>query len=120
MVMACGAIGGKPKPDPRSRRYPIIGVYRKVFFFDRASFVRAHGTSMETRGNQLSACRVRQQVARELLDCKLIERLILIKRRYDPIPVWPHLAIIIEMIAMSVRIPCHVQPVTGPMFTPLR
>ena len=60
---------------------------------------------------------VRQQVACQLLNGKLVVWHIVVQRFYDPIAVLPHRPAHIFFIPLGVRISSLVQPPTGPFFT---
>lgn len=71
---------------------------------------------MKPGGDPLLDRRVFQQVAGELLDRELIERLIAVERRNDPIAVGPHLAIVVEMQTVRVGITGRIEPVAAAVF----
>ena len=72
---------------------------------------------MEARGDQLIHRRVRQQVARDLLDGELIERKVPVEGVDHPIAVRPHFAVVVDMNAVRVRVPGVVQPIARPVLT---
>ena len=76
--------------------------------------------AMKPSGNALGLRRLGQHVARELLDGKLVERLVRIERRIHPIAITPHHAGGIVTVAIAVRIACLVQPVSPPAFAKVR
>jgi hypothetical protein len=66
--------------------------------------------AIEAGRDLLRCCRIRQQVACDLLHRELVKPLIAIERIDDPIPPAPHVSLAIELIPVGVRIPCGVEP----------
>ena len=85
------------------------------FLVVRAAFVLRHRVAMKRRGDELVVRRIRQQIARVLLDGELIERHVRVQRTDDPVAVGPNLTRLITRIAGGVRVACQVQPLAGPV-----
>src|SRR5215468_6597363 len=66
--------------------------------------------AVEGRGDALIERRVRQQIARQLCDDELIERLVLVERIDYPVAPGPGAAVAIDLIAVRVGVTRGVQP----------
>ena len=75
---------------------------------------------MEPRGDALGLRCIGQHVARELLDDKLVKRLVGVKRGNYPIAIQPHHARRIVAVAVAVRITRGIQPKPPPTLTVMR
>jgi hypothetical protein len=65
---------------------------------------------MEACGDALFQRRVRQQVARDLLNCELVERHIAVERLDDPVAVAPDGAAQVFLVAVGVGVAGEIQP----------
>ena len=71
---------------------------------------------MKPGGEQLGLRRIRQEVAGELLDRKLIKRQVSIERVDDVVAVGPDAARLIVGVPLGVRITGKIEPAAGPVF----
>ena len=78
-------------------------------------FVRRDIAAIEARGDFLIHRAIGQQIAGELLDRELIERLVAIEGRDHPIAKRPNFAIIVEMNAVGIGVARGIEPIAGPM-----
>ena len=116
MVVTLGAVGGQAEVDPAHRLHAVSGVVGEVLLDDRAAFVGRRVATLEAGGDALFFGRIREQVAGELLDRELVERLVAVERLHDPVAVRPHLAIGVEVQAVRVGVTRGVEPVAGAVF----
>src|SRR5438874_12997248 len=75
---------------------------------------------METGGDLLLQSRVRQQIARELPECELVERQVAVERVNDPIAVFPNLPRRVYAVAVRVGVTRGVEPPTAPPLAVMR
>ena len=119
VVVADGATGGQAHPHLVRRLGPVPRVQHEIFLGNRAAFVRRDVATVEPRRDFLIDGRVRQQVARQLLDRELIEFHVGIEGINHPVAVRPHLAGVVEVDAVRVRIARRIEPVTPAVFAPM-
>ena len=62
---------------------------------------------------------VRQKIASELFDRKLIERHVAIEGVDDPVAISPNLAIVVEVNAVRIRIARGIEPISPTVLTPV-
>jgi hypothetical protein len=74
---------------------------------------------MKPGGDQLIHRPVRDQIAGNLLDDEPVIRKVAVECIDDPVPVRPHLAVVVEMNSVSVRVARGVEPVAAAMLAPL-
>ena len=120
VVVARRAIRREPEPHPRSRRHAVIRIQREIFLRDGSALRGRHVAAVKARRQQLIARRVREQIARDLLDREFIEPLVAVERRDHPIAIRPHLPVVINVDAVRVRIPRRIEPVPTAVLAPLR
>ena len=120
VVVADRAPGGQAEPDLRGRLGPIPRVQDDVFLVDRPAFAGRDVAAVEPRGHLLLQGAVGEQVARELLDGELVERLVAVERLDDRLAIRPDLAIVVDVDAVRVAVPRGVEPVPGAMLSPAR
>ena len=65
-----------------------------------------------------SSVLVGQQVAGELLDREPVERQVAVEGADDPVAIGPHLAEVVEVIAVGVGVAGGVEPVAGAVLAP--
>ena len=120
VVVADRAAGGQAEPDLRRRLGAVAGVEDEVFLVDRAALVGRDVAAVEAGGDLLIERAVRQQVAGQLLDRELVERLVLVEGVDDPVAVGPDLAVVVEVDAVRVGVAGGVEPVAAAMLAPVR
>src|SRR5258708_16230997 len=117
--MANAAAHGRPKPYRGSRLRPVSGVKDKILLRDHPTFIRRDVAAVKSGGYLLIQRMVRKKVPRKLLDGELVERHILVECLDDPIPIGIHLAVVIKMDSVGIRVTRGVEPLAAPMLTPL-
>ena len=108
MVMAGGAADSQAKPCCGHSLGAIHRIANVKLLVYCAAFARGHIAPVESAGNFLLACRLRQEIAGELFDGELVEWQIAIERADDPVSVWPHGTLVVEVQTMSVAIARHI------------
>ena len=120
VIVANRATGGQAKPDLR-RRFRAVARVEHADIPRRSRRLRCGDiAAIEAAGDFLVERVVGQQIAGELLDGELVERLVAIEGVDDPIAIRPHLAVIIEVNAVGIGVTRGVEPITGAMFAVLR
>ena len=119
MCMALGTPYGEAEPDRAGRVDPVHDLLDPCLFRVDAPFLIDDGLAMETRRDQLRLGRAwirrsGQEIPGELLDGEAIEWLVVVDRLDDPVAIRPHLPLAIDRIAMSIGIPCLVEPMAPP------
>ncbi len=117
VVMADGAAGREAHPDLHRRGGAVDRVAIGPLLGDAAALARGDIAAIESRGNELLAGRVGEQIARELPAGEFVKRQVRIKRLHDPVAVGPHGALVVEMKSVGVGIAGKVEPVTGHVLT---
>src|SRR5579884_4319655 len=87
----------------------------ELFWID-AAFLIFLCITMETGSDALFSRCIRQQIAGQLLDDELIERLVLVQGVDDPIAVFPDGARRIDAVAVGVGVARQVEPMAAPPF----
>ena len=118
VVVALGALERQTQEDLGRGVGAVLGVDRQVLLRDHPALGAGGVAPVEARGDLLVQGRVRQQVAGELLDDKLVEGLVVVQRPHDPVPVRPHGPPVVQVEAVGVGVaggvepgPRHVHPV---------
>ena len=119
VVVASGASDGESEENHAGGIGSILGIDGFVFFRNDPAFVGGDVTPMKAGGHQPIQVRVRQQVPGDLLDRKLVEGLVPVEGPDHPIAIGPHLSIVVDVDTVGVSIARRVQPVAGPMFSPV-
>ena len=96
---------------------PIQNGGHTEFFIFGSPLVIVHRVAVKSRGRELILCRVGQQIPCQLLNCKLVKRLVGIERTNHPISVGPKGTGDVSFIAFGIRIACEVKPPSSPFFT---
>src|SRR5579885_3227311 len=104
MVVALGAAERASQPDGARRADAVSAVFRKMFLRLQSAFRRHPVQPVVSRGDLLLDRGVRQQIARKLLACKLVERLVLGEGPQDIIAVGPDRVRKIAVKAGGIRI----------------
>ena len=110
MIVAAGAFESHSHEHGADGHHAIDDVADVDFLFDRSTFAGGDVTAVETGGNQLIRCRVGKQIPSDLFDHKLVVRLIPVQCPHHPIPVGPHLAIVVQVQSMGIAVAGRVQP----------
>ena len=116
VVVAARAPHRQPEPYGPRRRDAIDDGFHEVFVLGRTTLRRHAGIAVEAAGDLLLQRRVRQHVARELLDREPIEGQVPIEGADDPVAPRPHLLPLIEVQPVRVREACRRQPMHGHPF----
>ena len=113
VVVALRAVGRQAQVDPADRLHAVGGVVGEVLFDDGAAFIGRGVAPLETGRDQLRLRRIRQQVAGDLLDRELVERLVRVEGFDHPVAVGPHLARVVEVQAVGVGVARGIEPIAG-------
>ena len=120
VIVAHRAAGGEAHEDLAGRLCAVAGVEHEILLGDRAAFIGGDIAAIEAGRDLLIQCGVRQQIAGELLNGELIERQVAVEGADDPLAVVPHLAVVVEMNAVRVRIARGIQPVARAVLAVMR
>ena len=110
MVVAAGAAHRHRHPYGGYRLDAVDHVLDVVLLGNRAALEVDHVVAIEARGNELIAGRIGQQVARDLLDGELVERLVFVEGANHPIAPRPHLAAAVDVVTVRVGVTRQVEP----------
>ena len=119
VVVAGRAADGQPQEHAADRLGAVLRVDRLVFLDQHAAFVGRDVVALEAGGDQLVEGRVFQQVAGDLVDRELVERLVPVERLDDPVPVGVHLPVVVVVDAVGVPVAGGVEPVAGAVLAPV-
>ena len=108
--MALCTFDKEPQPHGRGGLDSVDGVLDAVLLVDHPTLIRRAVVSVETRRDSLSQCCVGDQVSRDLLDRKLIERLIRVVGSDDPISPGPHVAMAVGVVDAGVSVAGEIEP----------
>ena len=111
--MALGAAHRRAQPGDRHGPHAVAGILGQIFARLRPSFAGHHVQTVEAGSDQLLGGRVGQQVAGELLDGELVERLVVVERVDDVIAVGEDTLALIAVVADRVGEPGQVEPGNG-------
>ena len=121
VVVARGAADRQSEEHGTRRIRAILDVLKAHFFFDDAVLVGRRVVPDESGCDALIERGIRQQVAGELLDCKLIERQIGVERPDHPVAVRPDAAaIIVVMQAVGVAVARRIEPIARAVLAVVR
>ena len=110
VIVATAASHRQTKPYRRCCFNPVDDGFHAPFLGNNAPFSVDPMIAIEAGRDLLIHRRIRQQIPRQLIDRKLIERLIPIERRDDPIAPSPHETLEIRLIPIAIRISRAIQP----------
>ena len=110
MVVALAATHGRTEPRGGDCSHPVGGVFRQIFPGLRAAFTSDHVQAIEAGGDELFAGWFGQEIAGELLNRELIERLVLVERIDHVVAIRKNVHVLIAVIADSVGEPHDIQP----------
>ena len=120
VVVAGRAADGQAHEHAADRFGPVLGVDRLVLLDHHAALVRRDVVALEPGGDQLVESRLRQQVAGDLVEREVVERLVPVERLDHPVAVGVHLAVVVDVDAVGVAVAGRVQPVAGSVLAPVR
>ena len=115
VVVAGGATHRQAQPDRAGGVDPVLGVHDLHFLFDDAPFVGGDVAAMEAGGDELFRGRIGQQVAGQLVHRELVEGQVPVEGPDDPVPVGPHLTVIVDMQAVGVAVAGRIEPIAAPV-----
>ena len=113
VVVASGAADGQAEEHGAVGVDLVDDVADVDLFLDRAALAGRDVAAVEAGGDHLVEGRVGQQVAGELFDDELVERLVGVECVDDPVAIGPHLAEVVEVKAVGVAVPGGVEPEPG-------
>jgi len=120
VIVALGTASGETEPGRRHGGGAIDRVKVAVFLVNGAALARRHIAADESRRDKLISRRPGQEIPRELPGRELIVGEIVIEGFHDPVAVGPHLSLVVEVKAVGVAIPRHIEPVTRHFLTEAR
>ena len=110
VVVAAAAFEGKSQKGGAESVDAVSDVFGAPFFFDAAAFIGLAMQAIESRGQALLACSIRQQITSELIGEETVVRKVVIEGLDDPVPIGPSGAKLIALITVAVRVPRSVEP----------
>jgi len=110
VVVTLGAADRQPEPDRGRRVHAIDDVGVVILLGDRAPFEVDHVIAMEPAGDALLRRGVGEQVAGQLFDGELIERLVAIEGIDHPGTPARHVATAVDVVTVRVGEPRGVEP----------
>src|SRR5205814_4635528 len=102
VIVTDRAVGGQAKPDRRHRLGTIARVEDEILLRNDAAFIRGDVAAVEAGRYLLIKRAAGQQVAGELIDGELVERLVLVEGANHPIAIGPNLTIVVKVDAVGV------------------
>ena len=108
--MAATASHCESHPNSACRVDPVDYVFDGVLRSNDAAFIVDAVISIESRGQNLALIGIRQHVSGQLLNCKLIERHIVVEGIDHPVAPWPHEAFPVRLVATCVGVTSRLQP----------
>src|SRR5438093_12563512 len=118
--MATGATQGQAQKHSSCCVDAVNHGFDPILLEIDASFQVDKGVAMETGRHDLLARRIREQVASNLLDHKLVKRQVTVEGVNDPVSIHPNFAGIIDVVAVGISVASQVKPVTTPTLTVTR
>ena len=103
----------RAEPGDRHRPHAVGGVLGQVLLRLGAALAGHHVQAVEAGGDELLGRRVGQQVAGELLDRELVERLVAVERVDDVVAVREDALVLVAVVADRVGEPHQVEPGHG-------
>ncbi len=121
VVVATGAADRQAQPDRTEGAGTIDGLLGTELLEVSAALPVAEGVSMKPGRDLLLDGRVRQKVARGLLDRELIEWHITVQHLDDPMAIAPCVrSELVRLITVAVGVSCQVEPVARPLLPVVR
>ena len=121
VVVARGAADGQSQEHRARGVRAILDVLKAHFFFDDAVLIGRRVVSDEAGCDALIERRIRQKVARELLDGKSIEWLVAVERPDYPVAIRPDAAAIVVVVkAVGVAVTRRIEPIPRAVLAVLR
>ena len=127
VVVANGTADGQPHPDRGGRLGAVAGVEHDVFLVDDAPLVGRHVAAVEAAADPGLEHRVGRgvggevhEIAGELELRESVEGQVVVEGLNNPLPVGPHLPVVVEVDPVGVGIAGVVEPMTAAVLTPLR
>ena len=110
VIVALRARHRQAHPCRRRRVHAVEKIVPALLLRDRAALAVQQMIAIESGRDELIARRIRQQIAGELFDRKLVERHVRIQRTHHPIAPHPLKRIAVLLKAIAVRKPRRVEP----------
>ena len=110
VVVTFAATHRRAQPRHRDRPHPVRGIFGQILLGLRAPLPGHHVQPVEPRGHVSIHGRIRQEVARKLLDSEFVERFISVKSADDIVTIRENILILVPVILHRIRIPHHVRP----------
>ena len=110
VVVAAAAVERQRHPGRAGGLQAVDDRFDEPLLDDATALAVEAVVAVEARGDDLGFQRVRQQVAGELFDGELVERLVLVVGADDPVAPGPHRARRVALEAVAVRVAGEVEP----------
>ncbi len=110
MVVALGAPHGEAEESGRDGVDLVGDPGHLVFRRKGAALVGVHRVAEEAGGDLLVLAGTGHEVARELLAEELVVGEVVLEGGDDPVAPRPHVAVVVERVAVGVGKACHVEP----------
>ncbi len=110
MIVALAATQGQAEPHRPDGADAIRQHAGFVVLGLRSAFLGRQQQAVETRSDLLLLRAVRQQVAGQLFDRELVERLVLVERLDDPVAIRPDVPRVVRVVSDRVGKTDHIQP----------
>ena len=120
MRVTLGTIQREAEPRGANSGNAILYRLHAILLGVAAAFVVDLGVAVEAGGDLLSQRWLRQEIARELIDGELIERLVAVEGIDDPFAVGPDGTRQVHLITVGVGVSGEVQPAPRHVFAVMR
>ena len=110
VVVALRARERQAEPGRAGRGHAIDHIEVQVFLIDQPALVARHHVAVKAGRDLLIDRRSRQEIARELLDAEVAERLVRVERPDDPLAPKPHVAQRVIVVTRRVAVTREVEP----------
>jgi len=110
VVVALGASQRRAEKHGSRGGHAVDDVLGQILFGVGAPLEVDHDVAMKTAGDFLIERGPGQQVAGDLLDSELVEGQVAVQRADDPFAVAPHVAMVVDVVAVGVGIAGQIEP----------
>ncbi len=120
VVVALSAGERRAEPHRRGGVHPIEESLEPGLFVVDAAFLIEKGVAVKSGRDSLFGRRLRQHVARDLLDGEIAEREVPVQRADDPVAILPHRAGVVLLVSVGVRVTREIEPGPSPPLSEMR
>ena len=117
VVVALAAVEGRPEPGQAHGADAVGGALGQVLLRLSAPLAGHHVQAVEAGSRELLGRRAGQEVAGQLLDGELVERLVVVERLHNIVAVGPGVLVLVAVEADGIGVAGDVEPVLGHPFT---